>query len=108
MSPPRPTKTFWVCLIAYVQALIVIKLINRSNLWWNKELEVLGTRWFADTDGYNTFDIIILILIFFHRVILKYFGLWKYENQVNPIPPGSYIISDMDDRTRELVNYQNL
>lgn len=107
LSVPRCTKTFWVCLIAYVQSIIIIKLIIQSNFWWNKSTSAFGTLiGFADSDGYNTYDLTILILIFFHRVILKYFGLWKYEHEVYTVPDGCYLISGMDNMTKNLIECQ--
>ncbi|XP_058977404.1 piezo-type mechanosensitive ion channel component isoform X1 [Musca domestica] len=88
LSLPRPTKTFWVTLIAYTQAIVLIKCIFQFKLIWtnyhynlpNNPLgieKLFGVEMIPD---YATYDLLLLLVLFFHRFILKSHGLWKIDN----------------------------
>ncbi|XP_073827088.1 piezo type mechanosensitive ion channel component isoform X2 [Musca autumnalis] len=88
LSLPRPTKTFWVTLIAYTQAIVLIKCIFQFKLIWtnyrynlpNHPLgieKLFGVEMIPD---YATYDLLLLLVLFFHRFILKSHGLWKIDN----------------------------
>ena len=84
---PRPSKTFWVTVIAYTQAVVIIKCVCQFEAWfWNGSVippnqpfapaRILGIE---KKKGYATYDLILLLVVFCHRIILKSLGLWKSE-----------------------------
>lgn len=84
---PRPSKTFWVTIIAYTQAVVLIKCACQFEAWfWNGET-ILPNQPFTPArilgierkKGYATYDLILLLVVFCHRIILKSLGLWKSE-----------------------------
>ncbi len=96
---PRPSKTFWVTLIAYTQAVVLIKCACQFEAWfWNSQTippnqsfapaRILGIE---KKPGYATYDLILLLVVFCHRIILKSLGLWKSEVPVEkPVPGEKY------------------
>ncbi|KAL5279172.1 hypothetical protein ACFFRR_003664 [Megaselia abdita] len=100
LSLPRPTKTFWVTLIGYTQALVLLKCIYQFNVIWKEYLvESKNSHSAASIIGlelnseYTTYDLILLLVLFFHRFILKSQGLWKSENKEEH-QEGAYIMRD--------------
>uniref|UniRef100_A0A1A9WMD8 Piezo-type mechanosensitive ion channel component n=1 Tax=Glossina brevipalpis TaxID=37001 RepID=A0A1A9WMD8_9MUSC len=87
LSLPRPTKTFWVTLIAYTQAAVLIKCIFQFKLIWinyahNVSANPLGIQELFGVEfdpNYATYDLLLLLALFFHRFILKSHGLWKTD-----------------------------
>nr|CAD7399362.1 unnamed protein product [Timema cristinae] len=67
LTVPRPTKTFWVTLIAYTEPFFPPRIIGIEQ-----------------KPNYATYDLALLLIIFFHRVMLKSMGLWKssYEDPI--------------------------
>ncbi|XP_075153442.1 piezo type mechanosensitive ion channel component isoform X2 [Haematobia irritans] len=88
LSLPRPTKTFWVTLIAYTQAIVLIKCIFQFKLIWanyhyNLPNNPLGIEKLFGVEmipHFATYDLLLLLVLFFHRYILKSHGLWKIDN----------------------------
>lgn len=87
---PRPSKTFWVTVIAYTQAVVLIKCACQFEAWFWNQSAIPPNQPFAPArilgiekkKGYATYDLILLLVVFCHRIILKSLGLWKSE-----IPP---------------------
>ncbi|XP_054082423.1 piezo-type mechanosensitive ion channel component isoform X2 [Zeugodacus cucurbitae] len=86
LSLPRPTKTFWVTLIAYTQAIVLIKCIFQYKLIWanyinlpNEPLAPAKIFGVELNPNYASYDLLLLLVLFFHRFILKSHGLWKSE-----------------------------
>lgn len=105
LSLPRPTKTFWVTLIAYTQAIVLIKCIFQYKLIWanyinlpNEPLAPAKIFGVELNPNYASYDLLLLLVLFFHRLvcistllnifnlvctlfrfILKSHGLWKSE-----------------------------
>ncbi|XP_069698529.1 piezo-type mechanosensitive ion channel component-like [Periplaneta americana] len=89
LSLPRPSVTFWVTVIVYSEVIIVLKWLFhiRFLLWtydYDREksplypIRIIG----FETKKLNLLsDLILLLMIFFHRSMLKSLGLWlsKYE-----------------------------
>ncbi|XP_017478227.1 PREDICTED: piezo-type mechanosensitive ion channel component-like, partial [Rhagoletis zephyria] len=108
LSLPRPTKTFWVTLIAYTQAIVLIKCIFQYKLIWanyinlpNDPLAPAKIFGVELNPNYASYDLLLLLVLFFHRFILKSHGLWKSEYK---FPRGTTSV----DTTPELGSEQQL
>ncbi|ODM97774.1 Piezo-type mechanosensitive ion channel component 2 [Orchesella cincta] len=86
LSVPRPTKTFWVTIIAYTEAMVVIKYLFQFDFFpWNEKSKQVNTKPFwppkilgiEKQEKYAMYDVILLMIVFFHRFMLKSLGLWK-------------------------------
>ncbi|XP_058794046.1 piezo-type mechanosensitive ion channel component isoform X2 [Phymastichus coffea] len=83
LTIPRPSKTFWVTIIAYVEIIVIIKCMCQSNVlpWNDKELtsnpfevpRILGVE---KKINYALWDLLLLLVVFFHRFMLKSLGQW--------------------------------
>lgn len=77
---PRPTKTFWITSITYIETIVVIKYLFQFDFFSQdkesikKVVQVLGI---AKVNNFAVFDLFCLLVIFLHRTILKRLGLWK-------------------------------
>lgn len=95
---PRPSKTFWVVLIAYTQVVVLIKCICQFEAWFwndaaippNKPFEPARILGIERKKGYATYDLILLLVVFCHRIILKSLGLWKSEIPVPSMEKYKY------------------
>lgn len=105
---PRPSKTFWITLIAYTQVVVLLKCISQfDSLWWN-EIALTDNEPFAAAriigiekkKGYATADLILLLVVFCHRFILKSLGLWKSDFTDDSIAEGVYKaeVSEAEDK----------
>ncbi|XP_052831053.1 piezo-type mechanosensitive ion channel component 1 isoform X7 [Octopus bimaculoides] len=88
LSVPRPSKTFWVTVITYTEAIVVLKYLfqftffpwnddDNSKNWKNNPFwppRILGIE---KQDYYAMYDLALLLVLFIHRTILKRYGLWK-------------------------------
>ncbi|XP_076765205.1 piezo type mechanosensitive ion channel component isoform X3 [Xylocopa sonorina] len=83
LTIPRPSKTFWVTLIAYTEAIVIVKCIFQLEvLPWNRDAapnnplftpRIMGVE---RKHNYALWDLLLLLMIFFHRVMLKSLGQW--------------------------------
>uniref|UniRef100_A0AC35U2K4 Piezo_RRas_bdg domain-containing protein n=1 Tax=Rhabditophanes sp. KR3021 TaxID=114890 RepID=A0AC35U2K4_9BILA len=87
LTPLRPSKKFWIAMILYTQALIILKffLIATQVLELNFENEKIditsdSVTW-LQLSGLikprSLWDVLLLISLFFHRYNLRRLGLWK-------------------------------
>ncbi|CAJ0959030.1 unnamed protein product, partial [Mesorhabditis belari] len=91
LSNPRPSKMFWIVLIAITESIIIIKFIfqfgffefnteqsqslnNKNQYQWNKLFGVQRQSYYA------FLDVTLLIFLFYHRYNLRRLGLWKDAN----------------------------
>uniref|UniRef100_A0A8C2DK07 Piezo type mechanosensitive ion channel component 2 n=1 Tax=Cyprinus carpio TaxID=7962 RepID=A0A8C2DK07_CYPCA len=80
LSIPRPSKRFWMTAIVYTEVTIVVKYFFQFSFFpFNQNLEVnkgkpyhppniIGTE---KKEGYVHYDLVQLLVLFFHRSILK-------------------------------------
>ncbi|XP_034669273.1 piezo-type mechanosensitive ion channel component isoform X14 [Drosophila subobscura] len=106
LSLPRPTKTFWVTLIAYTQAIVLIKCIFQFKLIWanyhnlpNQPLTAAKIFGVEMKTHYAVYDLMLLLVLFLHRYLLKSQGLWKsgYKDIDQQFAKPTASIDDRDD-----------
>lgn len=80
LTLPRPTKTFWVTLITYTLAMIFLKCIMHQKIVLDPNLIKLA----KTTDfelftkhGKAVYDLLLLVVLFWHRYMLKKQGIWN-------------------------------
>ncbi|EAA15074.4 AGAP009276-PA, partial [Anopheles gambiae str. PEST] len=89
---PRPAQTFWTMLIAYTQMVVLVKCIGQFEMFWwnqtpipsNQPFHVARLFGIERKDGYATYDLILLLMLYCHRFILKSLGLWKSDPTEEP------------------------
>lgn len=91
LSNPRPSKFFWVAMIAYTEFVIVTKFVCQFTIFdfnsvatQSKQVanpltaeKVLGVQ---RQSNFAAFDVPLLFALFFHRYMLRKLGLWKDAN----------------------------
>ncbi|XP_078033569.1 piezo type mechanosensitive ion channel component isoform X1 [Augochlora pura] len=83
LTIPRPSKTFWVTLIAYTEVIVIVKCIFQLELLpWNRNAapnnplftpRIMGVE---RKPNYALWDLLLLLMVFFHRFMLKSLGQW--------------------------------
>ncbi|XP_025986648.2 piezo-type mechanosensitive ion channel component isoform X3 [Solenopsis invicta] len=83
LTIPRPSKTFWVTLIAYTEVIVIIKCIFQLEVIpWNEKVpinhpfyepRIIGV---LKDPNYALWDLLLLLMLFFHRFMLKSMGQW--------------------------------
>ncbi|CAH1388772.1 unnamed protein product [Nezara viridula] len=109
LTVPRPSKTFWVTIIAYTEIVVIVKCMFQFEMIpWNSKLipdntpfalpRILGIERQPGTYAY--YDLLLLLVVFFHRLMLKSLGLWK----VSTYSTGSK--SSFDSDISDLESYK--
>uniref|UniRef100_A0A670YYB1 Piezo type mechanosensitive ion channel component 1 (Er blood group) n=1 Tax=Pseudonaja textilis TaxID=8673 RepID=A0A670YYB1_PSETE len=81
LSIPRPSKSFWMTAIVYTEVMVVLKYLFQFGFFpWNSYTTMVryeGKPFFAPrilgiekTDNYIKYDLIQLLVLFFHRSLL--------------------------------------
>ncbi|XP_067928761.1 piezo-type mechanosensitive ion channel component 1-like [Watersipora subatra] len=107
LSVPRPAKTFWNVILTYVMVIVMIKYLFQFSFWPWTDTSIIS--WYdprllfgiEDTDVlscvlyeeacedppvdsyYATYELLVLLAVFIHRSVLKRYGLWKNERELN-------------------------
>ncbi|KAG8229187.1 hypothetical protein J437_LFUL001059, partial [Ladona fulva] len=105
LSVPRPSKTFWVTIIAYTEVMVLIKCMFQFDyLPWNQQAIPENLPFFPPRiigierkKKYAVYDLTLLLVVFFHRFMLKSLGLWKSTNVYD-----DYLEEDRGSLTREV------
>ena len=89
MLSSRPSRNYWITIITYTEAMIVIKYIFQFRFYpWNSpdKLDTDGPLAAVNIIGINrkendasVADLFLLLSLFLHRSILKQLGIWKAE-----------------------------
>ncbi|KAJ8407001.1 hypothetical protein AAFF_G00292770 [Aldrovandia affinis] len=89
LSVPRPSKRFWMTAIVYTEVTIVIKYFFQFSFFpfnknpsqnKNKPYHLPNIIGVEKKDGYVLYDLLQLLALFFHRSILKCYGLWDDDD----------------------------
>ncbi|CAH1133196.1 unnamed protein product [Ceutorhynchus assimilis] len=107
LTIPRPSKTFWVTIIAYTELVVLIKCLFQMDIIpWNEDIYVNNPFFPANIMGiqrqknYANWDLVLLLAVFFHRMMLKSMGIWKSTSETSiqiaamSIPEGEYRLVD--------------
>lgn len=104
LTSPRPSKAFWVILIAYAQLSVIIKSMSHFNLWWNENhfwIRIFGIR---PSDSIAIYELLLIVAIAFHRAVLKVMGLWQpKERSEFKFHEGEFFIKSCDSDTSILI-----
>ncbi|XP_040426894.1 piezo-type mechanosensitive ion channel component 1 isoform X1 [Cygnus olor] len=90
LSIPRPTKRFWMTAIIFTEVMVVVKYLFQFGFFpWNGYAMLVrneGKPFFPPrilglekTDRYIKYDLVQLLVLFFHRSLLLCYGLWDHE-----------------------------
>ena len=80
LSVPRPSKTFWITIITYTEAIVVVKYLFQFDFFkWDSNAyktafdppKMLGIEKRSDDSNYALYDLMLLFLVFLHRFVLK-------------------------------------
>ncbi|KAK9887392.1 hypothetical protein WA026_022330 [Henosepilachna vigintioctopunctata] len=102
LTMPRPTKTFWVSIIAYTEVIVLIKCMFQFDIIpWNRKSEVVNGPLYPPRiigierkHNYALWDLLLLLVVFFHRFMLKSMGLWQGTTPNQKTVPGFYKIDE--------------
>lgn len=102
---PRPSKFFWILLIAYVKTIILIKCIAQIKFfWWERDHYFIMFFGINQEENFATYDLVLLMTLFFHRAILKMFGLWKDDSEL-VFHEGTFELDRCDTQSKALIKY---
>lgn len=80
LTIPRPTKKFWITLITYTLAMIIIKCIIHQKIVLDYKLTKIATMMeiqFFIKHGIAGYDLFLLVVLFWHRYMLIKQGIWN-------------------------------
>ncbi|XP_043071722.1 piezo-type mechanosensitive ion channel component [Drosophila grimshawi] len=108
LTLPRPTKSFWVTLITYTLAMIFLKCILHQKIVLDLKLTKLAKTTdfeFFVKHGKAVYDLLLLVVLFWHRYMLKKQGIWNLPRSENDAVSSnkSYRKAHNKDRPSEIV-----
>ncbi|KAK0162943.1 hypothetical protein PV327_006669 [Microctonus hyperodae] len=108
LTIPRPSKTFWVTIIAYTEAIVIVKCIYQLELVGGNPIitstkpldtsRIIGVERKLD---YALWDLLLLLVIFFHRFMLKSMGQWTTAYTVRKINPTQPVIGSPSENNSQ-------
>ncbi|XP_020278165.1 piezo-type mechanosensitive ion channel component isoform X3 [Pseudomyrmex gracilis] len=106
LTIPRPSKTFWVTLIAYIEAIVIVKCIFQLDLIGQKVAtsrpleprKIIGVEKRTD---YALWDLLLLLMLFFHRFMLKSLGQWTAASLPRKIIPSQLTVVSKPPSSKE-------
>ncbi|KAF7992315.1 hypothetical protein HCN44_001640 [Aphidius gifuensis] len=110
LTVPRPSKTFWVTVIAYTEAIVIVKSIFQlEQIPWTDEIKsrpakIIGIE--KQTD-YAFWDLLLLLMVFFHRYMLKALGQWTTPYNARKIIPSKITLSSSSKKNTTNTNGQS-
>ncbi|XP_063977086.1 piezo-type mechanosensitive ion channel component isoform X4 [Diachasmimorpha longicaudata] len=106
LTIPRPSKTFWVTIIAYTEAIVIVKCIFQLDLIpWNRIVSSNHPLWaprimgVEKTPNYALWDLLLLLMVFFHRFMLKSLGQWTTSYVARKIIPSKLTLATTQSST---------
>lgn len=107
MSVPRPSKTFWISLITYTEAVVVAKYIFNFSVWpwidyskWSPQV-VKGEGQNTNEEIISTHvDLALLLFLFFHRFMLKSLGLWDIDESHERDKVSASLEKSLEEETK--------
>ncbi|XP_065164464.1 piezo-type mechanosensitive ion channel component isoform X3 [Atheta coriaria] len=98
LTVPRPSKMFWITIIAYTQIIVLIKCMFQFQILpWNQAetgaVDITSMIGIERKKNYALWDLILLLVVYFHRYMLKCLGLW--QTQTDPpdvLKDGQYVL----------------
>uniref|UniRef100_A0A8C1V2X4 Piezo-type mechanosensitive ion channel component 1-like n=1 Tax=Cyprinus carpio TaxID=7962 RepID=A0A8C1V2X4_CYPCA len=108
LSVPRPSKRFWMTAIIYTEVMVVVKYLFQFGFFpWNTEYKlklnedkpffpprILGLE---KTDNYIRYDLLQLLVLFFHRSLLQKSNLSSMEKNKNERDEKVFQLSDEEE-----------
>ncbi|XP_034951283.1 piezo-type mechanosensitive ion channel component isoform X2 [Chelonus insularis] len=119
LTIPRPSKTFWVTIIAYTEAIVIIKCMFQLELiqWsqhlpYNKPMETPRIIGVEKKNDYALWDLLLLLMVFFHRFMLKSLGQWTTPYATRKIIPSQMTVgtlksSPTNSRNKTQLQWEN-
>nr|CAI5834871.1 unnamed protein product [Callosobruchus analis] len=114
LSNPRPSKTFWIILIGYLQLVILLKCIFQFDLMpGNQQRKVIEFKTkmhhpnpfypprilgLHRQNYYYIWEMFALIAAILHRAYLKGIGFWTVKLDTTTIGSGNYILENREFR----------
>ncbi|KAG8437596.1 hypothetical protein GDO86_008344 [Hymenochirus boettgeri] len=91
LSTHKPSKRFWMTAIIFTEVMVVLKYLFQFGFFpWNNYTVLVrneGKPFFPPrvlgiekSDSYLKYDLIQLLMLFFHRSLLMSYGLWDCED----------------------------
>ncbi|CAH1098787.1 unnamed protein product [Psylliodes chrysocephalus] len=102
LTIPRPSKTFWVTIIAYTEVVVLLKCLFQFDIMPGNTTRD-NTEFISSISEQNPFyppvliglhkqknvqamwDLLLLLVVFFHRVLLKSMGIWSSTSPVTAV-----------------------
>ncbi|CAG9862827.1 unnamed protein product [Phyllotreta striolata] len=102
LTIPRPSKTFWVTIIAYTEVVVLLKCLFQFDIMPGNKVRA-QTEFITSVTAQNPFyppvliglhkqdsvqamwDLLLLLVVFFHRVLLKSMGIWSSSAPVSTV-----------------------